>query len=390
MFMMPFQYRRPITDERFLYGRKDIIKKIVEIAKNSKKIKQDVAIIGQRRIGKTSILYIAEKKIKGFVVPIIINCEETYSFEEKDFFDMLVEKVVEAYSQTNREVIEIFQKALKDFVSNIKELLAVEVSLVDYLTLKFKLQKKEATMREIAESAFKVIESLAKKSEKPFLIVIDEFQNLEKIGGKELFSFLRAKIQKSNALWFVTGSSSMYRITSETKSPFFGLFEIIKVAGIDKKSAVRMIEEQAKIARIVFEKKAVEAILRITSNHPFYINWVCKGCWELTKLENKKIVKENDANKGFEYAMDNLDEHLKYMYSRLPAKEKKVLTVMALFDLNRGKEIAEKMKENTASIISTLSKLLEKEYLVRIEKGKYALADKFLCGWIKRKIEIVL
>ncbi|MFH0773996.1 MAG: RNase adapter RapZ [bacterium] len=207
------------------YGREEEIKEILRSRNN-------YALVGGRRIGKTSLLFrlIKEMEEKGNIRPIFIDCS---TFDQyPDFFSEVGYRFgqeIKGFSDLSRYIRKSYESDQKMFVF--------------------------------------------------FLDEVDRLLNIEKKNGYGLLSLLRELANYGASKCIMAGFKELYYQTKSMDSPLYNLVKVIRLFFLDKSSAEMLIREPLENLGIRFEDsiKDINHILKLTSCYPCYINLFCEG-----------------------------------------------------------------------------------------------------------------
>jgi uncharacterized protein len=215
----PFTERRPICDPQRFFGRREELKKVFERLANV----QSVSIVGERRIGKSSLLLIIKAigKDKDHLGQDYefhyINLEGVESTE--DFFARALE-ALEAKGETARD----FEKALdKKALDNRKVIMCLDVF---------------EQSSDFSEDFFKILRSLA----------------------------------STGHLALVTASQTkLVDLASDglTTSPFSNIFTTVQLTELNEADCGEMLKSLAQLARKDFTPEQIRAAYKATNGNPW-------------------------------------------------------------------------------------------------------------------------
>ncbi len=85
--------RAGVKDSKMFFGRLDILRRIDEELSDGSGPSQPVALWGQRRIGKTSILYQIERRSTGNYVPCLVDIQKVNPREPRVLFRTILREI---------------------------------------------------------------------------------------------------------------------------------------------------------------------------------------------------------------------------------------------------------------------------------------------------------
>lgn len=293
----PFFHRGAIRQARNFFNREAETAQALTLLGNL----QSVAVVGQRRIGKTSLLYHLARP-------------ETFTA-----FGLSEETTVFAYVD-GHELAELDEAGVRGFLA--RRLVAeipegrAQVDLAPELT-----QREFRTL----------IEALTSEGYRLFLL-LDEFEALaiHEALKPRFFSGLRALSGKSN-LAFVTASHRSlfdlsYAHTETLSSPFFNIFAHLNLRLFTEKTARTMIETLAAKAGLSLSAETVGRIVSLAGPHPFLLQLAAfHACESLRAAGDEASLGtewehrfETEAIPHFEYYWNHLSEEERFALASLP------------------------------------------------------------------------
>lgn len=373
----------------------------------SKGVRRDFALLGIRRIGKTSVLAkLLSELEKKEIATVLFDCQGLqFGLEELDvvFFSKLYGAAVldEFFKKAGRKekVIELFKLSSKELVLKLSSLLGGIKNLnlaflEEWFSVVIEFEQKEKPSQQellqLFEKTINLPEKLAEERRLHCVIVFDEFQSMKKFKlPGELLAILRRNMQKHKRVSYIVSGSNvgmMREMLLDLESPFGANFFVLWLGPFDKETAKEFLEKSFKEEGIKADKEAILEIVDFTGGNPAYLNWVGEKSSHIKKLsvENVKEI-EKEAFKP--YNLGYLFEKELLKLKRFGAtKTFQVLKAMAAYDLNSPTEIAKKLKGiTTTDVIIYLSRLEKYGYVEQKRRGFYELIDPMLKKYLKSK-----
>jgi hypothetical protein len=223
--LSPYVVRGPVPSSMF-FGRESEIKKISQTI-----FRSDHAVVGGRRIGKSSIL-LRLKRLFGDdrrYLPIYLDCEARFDYE--------------------------------DFFAGVGEHLNMTVT-ADPLAF----QRTAATLRGASLPVF----------------LFDEVDELLSFDAKhqppgQLFKAFRAASQEGVCRFVFSGSRTLYRQLHDPQSPFFNFCDATVLRRLHEKSIAEIVRKPMQQLSIDLpeEEQLILRLIELTSCHPNIAQWVC-------------------------------------------------------------------------------------------------------------------
>lgn len=367
---MKFVFGKPI-DEPF--DRESEINELSNMIKRG----QPTAVIGVRRIGKTSIIL---KTLKDIEIPNVYISTEDFiegkSFDLKSFLSyyssLLITSVVN-YVDPKRKIPKIVKYKGKEIFDRLRELLG-------YLKLSFNINfaeievflKDEGSKASIPE-IIDFPQRLAEEFKVNTVIVIDEFQYLrlamQNFPG--LFHLIRSKWQFHNNISYVISGSSvglLEGILSNKKEPFYQFFYPIYVKQFDEETSINFLKEGFKEERKEFEIDGIYSAVKELDGIPAWLNY-----FGLKSLQCEKVTIDCAKNKISEMYRDPIvREIVESEYNKLGKNAKTILKFLAR---EGGRGSLKGIELSKSSIEDGLRRLMNDGYIKRDERGMYSIID---------------
>ena len=263
----PYIAGTPVSDERMFFGREDILKSLISTIHRN-----NVMILGERRIGKTSLLQYLTKELKKsddpeyFFVPLYIDLE---GVSEERFFHFLAEEIYSGltssgYSVPPPEKLLVFQKGSENY-----------------------------TDRDFRRDLKAIIEELKKDAGSRHLRLILLLDEVDVMGSysSQTQQLVRRLFMESFAqyLGMIVAGVRINKAWDRVESPWYNMFTQIELPPLKKEEAEQLIREPVK-GVYSFDNDAVEFIWEQSKGKPFYIQQLC--------MESVNTMLQDKGKKG--------------------------------------------------------------------------------------------
>lgn len=418
--MKDFKFGGPIEPELFYNREKELDFLLSKLSQIRKGIKHNYALVGPRRIGKSSILYLLLQKLaKKGIIPVLIDCEGREITKQAELtLELLLEfwgnAILNAYfSHTKlRNKIKI---KLDDFVATAKDKVIVTLSEIlgriktlemkaiqDYLTFRIEFEKlalkEKPSPKELVklfEDTINLAEKIGKERKVYFVLMLDEFQNVGNF--KQPFDFLAAfrrnLQQQKRVAYLFTGSNVGMMENILLKKPFGGHIPIEWITNFSYSVAFNFLNQRFKQLGRKIDKETINEIIDFSRGHPAYLNWFGEQCCrEIEKNKKIPFTLVRELEKRI-FERDGLAHVFDEDLSKISPKKGKIFQTfikMAAYELNSPSEIAKHVIRATPTeIITYLKRLEQRGFVRRIKEGKYIVVDEMLKNYVKEKIHMV-
>jgi hypothetical protein len=229
-YLSPYETRAPVTGSRF-FGREHEISRILANPDTNH------AILGIRRIGKTSLLRETER--------ILIERETAAQVVYMECSDLL---------STDDYIREVVRKL------NPRELPRLELQKYVFFFPNF-------------------LERMSKQLKSKIIFLLDEVDNLVIMqrGDWELFRMLRASSNKGACQYIIAGFREAMREQYMLDSPFYNFTQEIRLSEFTRQQARSLIVTPMENLRVRFrnEEEVISRIYEETAGHPNLIQYYC-------------------------------------------------------------------------------------------------------------------
>ena len=282
----PYLNRVMIVDPDDFYGRDSIVQKL--FAKIDITRPQSVSIVGDRKIGKSSLLnYLINPKTReehlinpDRLIFIYIDFQQFRGNTIEDFF------------------LTVFNGIIREFSGNI--VINLDADYRGFLQLIEEFEKNNLSL----------------------IFLFDEFEVITKNPhfGHDFFSFFRSIANNYPVAYFTTSGRKLQDLchTKEiSDSPFFNIFTNVILEPFDEQEARLLIREPSARRGIPLESYS-DSIISMAGYLPFYLQVACSSYFDIIK-ESRDMLKQDihreaekvfweEAQVHFDYLLENLDE----------------------------------------------------------------------------------
>ena len=328
---------------------------------------KNIALLGPRKSGKTSIVKEHLKNVKD-VVSVYIDLEKI-SLNPENFSIEFIGNII--FHFLRKPLNEYKKFLLLEHLLKFEDELKSKNAFSLIKTIENELLKIKPDQKLLVESAFKFCEALGKDINKKFLVVLDNFENLLDLNNfsqiKDVLSIINFDV--SFVSYIVTSSSIKQSLHLLKK------LECYEIKNLEKKEAFELTERF-----IGKNEKAGNEIFALSNGHPL-----------ITILISKKYKETKDVKKAFliELLQENnsiynyCNDSLNYYYNRARGQTllKVILKAVANEEL-RLSEIAKRIYRSAPVTKSIIERLMEVDIIYK-KDNKFYFADNVLRLWLK-------
>lgn len=334
---------------------------------------RNVVLISPRRMGKTSLAWLTlhdSPELERDYYTFFIDILQTNSLGEFTF--LLGKSIFNALSSRNEARIKGFIASLKSLRGSfgfdpLSGTPTFNVQLGD-------IKNPEYTLEEI----FGYIE----QSDKPILIVIDEFQQITHYPEKNVEALLRSHIQQSTKATFIFAGSEqtvLSEMFSSAKRPFYNSSEIMHLDPIDEKVYTAFTQEMFSLYGKSIDGEPISRVFNLFDGNTFYLQRTMNGAFAETAEGGK--CSADTIEKVLREMIASNDTIFREILSNLPISQKKTLYAIAqekkVTNPMGGAFVKKHALQSASSVQSALQKLT-KIGLINKSSDGYQVADPLL------------
>jgi hypothetical protein len=288
----PYAESGVVEDPQMFYGREELIQNIARAIQNAKT--KSVVVYGQKRAGKSSILFHLKKKLQTDKCLLVLDWRNIGSIRDKYSQTPLLYQILWG-------ILEQLQFAVEDKVD--EGFASLELPL-PASSLEFYSHPDPLTFfNEIFERYKRSTSRLADWQNVRIVLLIDEFTYIfDWILKDEISdSFMKnwkALLQKNYFSAVLVGQDYMPKFKLRFPNEF-GTTQDERVTYLRREDAIRLIDEPIRIgerqSESRYREQAIETIFALTAGSPFYIQIVCNRLVEYMNRKRAKFVTEADV-----------------------------------------------------------------------------------------------
>ncbi len=367
--MDPFKFGQVVSGRDFC-PRPELIKSVMRYIRQG----QNLYVQGERRIGKTSLIYEACCRLKKYRTVYV----DLFGVKSPD---ILAKRLVKAIISMEQKENGVFSKIFKTF-SHLRP--AFTVDPVTGLPSVFLDATVRMTTGDI-ESVLDIIAAMQTRK-KPVVVVFDEFQDILKLkDADETLAVMRSKIQFQSDIPYVFAGSlrnKMDEIFIASESPFFKSAVLVAVGPLAEAPFKDYIQKRFENGGRCINDDVFDRIFEIAGNVSGDIQQLCSALWSI-------------SNTGDTIRQENIPGAVELIFAReSKVYEADIETIseqqfICLVGIARygGKELTGSrflMKigiPSSASVLKALERLIKLRIIFKSGK-EYKFTNPFFRAWL--------
>jgi len=300
----PYATGKPLrAGSPVFFGREDVFAFILENL--GRPTGENVLIlVGERRMGKTSILRQLSLRLGEVVVPVFIDGQAVGI--EPGMANLFYDIGLEVRDSLTERGLKVALPSLAAFEA----------------------RPTDAFEREL------LAEARAALGERTLLFLFDEFEELEarvRSGDLEekVFPYLRHLMQHLEGIGFIfAGTHRLEELTADYWSILFNIALFKRVDFLEVEAAQRLIVEPVQSCGLLYDDLAIDKMLRVTAGHPYFLQLLCHALVNLHNRERLNYITIQDVNRTLEEIVGLGEAHLAFLWAESTKKERAVLMAL--------------------------------------------------------------
>jgi hypothetical protein len=338
----------------------------------------NVALVATRRMGKSGLIhhYFSQPTIQEQYYTFFIDIYDTQSLRE--LLQKLSREILMRLKPYGARALQRFWDTMRSLQPGISFSPMGEPSFNVQVG---DIQEGDATLEEI----FRYLEL----ADKPCIVAIDEFQQINTFPEKNIEAKLRTYVQQCHNAQFIFAGSQRHTMSAmfmNASRPFYQSVSVMHLGSID------MVSYDA-FARNLFAEGGrglsdgvTEAVYALSKGVTWYTQKLFNTMYAATpqgETCDVQLVEE-----ALEYILKTQSYSYEEILFRLPEKQKMVLIALAKNGPTKSITSAAFVKkyslQSASTVQSAMRGLLEKDF-VTLEQGIYSVYDLFMAYWLRSK-----
>ncbi len=338
----------------------------------------DIMLAGPRRIGKSSVAGEIVRRLRSRgAYTAYVDVFRTTSIEA--FATRLLEAVV-----ANRTGL--FSRAARDMRELRKWLGQARISAkVHDLELGVALIDRPVNPADLLELALTTAETIAASDQRRMGILIDEFQDVHKLGGPEILKRMRSIIQlQQHTVYVFLGSQAhlMRDLFGNSEEAFFRFAIQMHLPPIPWDEWQRYIEDRLATQDMTIRDTALSVLEEKTGGHPHGVMVVTEAALLHARLGGKAVIEADDALYGYADALEGtLGAIYTQQWAAVRAHKHAANTLLAIAE---GREPYADATHRSG-IAKAITYLEAQGILITEGRGRHRLVEPMFGQWVRNQ-----
>lgn len=336
-------------------------------------------VYGPRRMGKTSTILVASDAA-GRDGAQVVWADLSTASSTADVTNRLLAAAVRSVGRTWKDLASVFVERLRISMG----LRPDPVTGAALPTLEASLRARdEDAQRETLAGALDTLEALADERNVRLGIILDEFQEIHRLGGEAAEWHLRGVIERHAHVSYVLAGSRtalIQRMVSDPGRAFYKLLDLLALGPMEDEHFGRWIDE-----RMAASGRPVEGLgarcLEVAGPRTRDVVQLARACWRGWSVGGV----EDLVDRGFRDVVTEEDPIVRTVWQRLTLHQQDVLRAVAGADAGlTARETMERFTlPSSGTVSNTASALVDEELLVKADGAPgYDFESPFFRGWV--------
>lgn len=330
-----------------------------------------VYVVGDRRIGKTSLIFEAARRLRG---------------QRLVYADLLAIKSVADLCQRLAQAVILAERQESQILALLKALASLRPMISVDPTTNLPTVGFEAGSGSRPETLDSILGVLASWGDP--IVVLDEFQDILSLPADDaVIARLRGFVQQQERAAFVfCGSvrSRMEEIFTDDGSPFFGAALRLHVGPLERRGFSRFLERKFEAGDRRLSIGVLDQILDACRDNPGNAQRFCTALWQVT--DSGQLIDEGDLASAWGMLFAMQSDQYEMVLQSLSRQQSDVLR--ALSRVGGESNLSRDFIESTGvtllpSVAKAMDGLITKRIVTKVGTT-YKVSDPFLGAWLAR------
>jgi uncharacterized protein len=311
----PFRYGI-VVDEPFFINREKEIDEITSDLLSG----NNLIITSPRRYGKTSLVIKVINQLEEQGYPVIYVDFFRIS-DLKQFMNTYASEILSRKSGIKKS-LNLFQK----WIRGIRPAITLDPSGAPSFTFTHDpLVAVNDSLTDILNLPLKVID------DKRWIIVFDEFQDIEKLNGHETEKWFRSVMQFHEQISYVFLGSKTHLIGqmfAQRNRAFYGFGKLMQISKIPSVEMEKYIVDRMTQTGMYCDTQMAREMIGLSDNVPYYVQFIASETWTLLRGNEKTVTQEKIAQ-AVTNILNNQQDYFHQIIDQLSPYQKKVLRALS-------------------------------------------------------------
>ena len=365
--MKPFKYGCVVSSD-FFCPRPLLQNRLAESVRDG----QNVVLVGERRMGKTSLVFATCKSLRGYRM-LYVDLLNIRTVSD------LCNRVATAAAQMGKKAS--FGSRAMSFISRLRPTLSVDPENgMPVISVDTRTAEDPRSMSDVVS----LIERFAR--EERLFVVFDEFQEVRKLDAcDQVLALLRSRIQLLQDTCFVFSGSvraDMVSIFTDPVSAFYKSALTLEVSSIPDEDFIPFLVRRFAQGKRKADADFIRRILDFTNRTTGDVQQLCAAVWSTT--EDGRRLQETDIAVALQDIYATEGGQFEFQTAKLTRYQLKALVALAKFGGEKvySSEFLQRAEMPSTTTLTKALKRLTEDRLIYSYQKCYRFFNPFLRAWI--------
>ncbi|MCC8037169.1 MAG: ATPase [Bacteroidales bacterium] len=368
----PFVYGRLATGDNFTDRQEETTHLV-----NNFRSSINTMIISPRRWGKSSLVHKAAKVAMEMDKDVRVCHIDLFNVRnESEFFTLLASSVLKATSTKWEDVVEV----AKRFLSKVLPKVVFGAEPDSEISIELDWSRAKENIDEILDLPEKIAQERGLK----VVICIDEFQNIANFSDPDYFQRrLRSHWQLHQGVAYCLYGSKRHmlmEVFADASKPLYKFGDLMFLDKVPQKYMAEFIDERFRSTGKAIEPQAVDRLLELTDNHPYYSQQLAQIAWLRTQA-TCDIATVEDSHQA-------LIEQLSLLFSNIAEglTNQQINLLHAIVEQAQGLTTSATLRRyhfSSATAMYRCRETLVKRDIIDVTAGAIQFQDPMFAYWLR-------
>lgn len=335
--------------------------------------RQNIAIIGDELVGKTSIIFRFLNKFydnRIITVYLEVRLESLGAFTKRFIGVLLYNFLVNSGIPLKEDLDFLVNKSAK-YIPKTAEKIKLILSSID-----------KRKISGIFTDLLSLCDTINLETGKSCIVILDEFHNLENMGIKNLYrEWSKLLISQKNTMYIIISSMKFKTraILSKNLSLLFGNFEVITIEPFDIKTSEGYLEYR--LGDLNLESVLKSFIVHFTGGYPLYLEVISDALLKLSQVNLPDIL-ENLLFDSSGILNQRFSNYIKRFLDLSRSNDYMSILYLIASGRNKIKDISHILRKNKKELMLRINHLLELDTIMR-SADFLKINDRVFSFWLK-------
>ncbi len=367
MKKFPFKYGGVVKSPYFIDREKEVEELTLSLGGGA-----NIILYSPRRYGKTSLIHRVSEKLE--TQGIVVVYVDFFQVNSRDKF--LVSYLQAIFAKSTRW--EKMLKRISGLIRSARPVVTVDEEGMPVLTL----DTARDNSPELFEEVVNLPEKLAEK--KRWVVIFDEFQEVESLNGDSFEKELRACIQHHQRVNYVLMGSKKHLLlgmVTRRNRAFYNFGKLVRLQKIPIEFWLPYLKHGMEEVELRSTEEVATRIVEEADNIPYYVQYLAFEVVECGLMRRR--IDEESIGIAMERMMTNQDDYFRTLWESVSYTQQQ--TLLALVRENTGiysKAFLDRYKLQTVSGVQrSVSVLMQKGIIDKVGE-EYVMEDPFFRRWL--------